>query len=135
MTQGRANEYVYITLKGKPVAEHRYVWFLNTGKWPDKQIDHIDGNKKNNDFSNLRLATNSENQRNQSIRKNNTSGIKCVSRCRGSWRVRVRHDHGRFEKCFKDLELAELVAHEAIIKFHGDFANANTQKRGFVPVG
>lgn len=42
-----------------------YVWFQNTGHWPDfknKQeiVHHIDGDISNDDFSNLRLMTKAE---------------------------------------------------------------------------
>jgi len=44
----------------KSVLEHHKVWYENTGKWPDtknnEQIHHIDGDKLNNDFSNLYLT-------------------------------------------------------------------------------
>lgn len=46
---------------GKTVNEHHYVWFKNTGIWPDtknqEQIHHIDGDKLNNDYSNLLLVS------------------------------------------------------------------------------
>jgi len=41
-------------------------------------IDHIDNDKLNNNFSNLRYATHIENCRNRSISSRNTSGIKGV---------------------------------------------------------
>ena len=42
-------------------------------------VDHIDNNKYNNNISNLRWATHTENGRNQIIRKTNKSGSKGVS--------------------------------------------------------
>ncbi len=42
-------------------------------------VDHIDKNKSNNMFNNLRWCTSSENNRNTTIRKDNTSGFKGVS--------------------------------------------------------
>ncbi len=42
-------------------------------------IDHIDNDKLNNNITNLRYATKSENQYNRKINKNNTSGFKGVS--------------------------------------------------------
>jgi hypothetical protein len=48
----------------KSVIEHHYVWFKNTGYWPNtlnkEQIHHIDGNKLNNNFNNLVLTSISE---------------------------------------------------------------------------
>ena len=44
----------------KSVFEHHQVWFDNTGSWPNtnnnEQVHHIDGDKLNNDFSNLYLT-------------------------------------------------------------------------------
>ena len=56
---------------------HRIVWFLNTGEDVpvDKIIDHIDGDRLNNKFSNLRLVNESENTRNTKMYKNNTVGV------------------------------------------------------------
>jgi len=42
-------------------------------------IDHIDGDKLNNNVENLRFATNIENSHNSKIPKNNTSSVKGVS--------------------------------------------------------
>ena len=44
---------------------HRVVWAIVNGKWPSGDIDHIDGNKKNNRIENLRPATNTQNQWNR----------------------------------------------------------------------
>lgn len=44
----------------KSVNEHHYIWFKNTGYWPDtskgEQVHHIDGDKLNNNYSNLLLV-------------------------------------------------------------------------------
>lgn len=44
----------------KTVRAHHYAWFKNTGHWPNtkigEQVHHIDGNKLNNEFSNLALV-------------------------------------------------------------------------------
>ncbi len=41
-------------------------------------VDHIDGDKTNNDMSNLRWATINQNQHNRKMSKNNTSSVKGV---------------------------------------------------------
>lgn len=53
---------------------HRVIWALAYGQWPDGEIDHIDGNKKNNAISNLRCVTRSQNARNLPLPSNNKSG-------------------------------------------------------------
>lgn len=42
-------------------------------------VDHIDGNTKNNDVSNLRWVTGSENQANRKLNSTNTSGYQGVT--------------------------------------------------------
>ncbi len=59
------NGYVILQLDGKLYKAHRLAYLYMEGKFPDKQLDHIDGNRSNNVYSNLRLATQSENSQNQ----------------------------------------------------------------------
>ncbi len=54
---------------------HRIAWVLYYGKWPDNEIDHIDGNGLNNAIENLRDVTRSENHKNMRLKKNNPSGF------------------------------------------------------------
>ena len=46
---------------------------------PSSHVDHVDRSPSNNKWTNLRLATRSENMRNASMSKNNTSGYKGVA--------------------------------------------------------
>jgi hypothetical protein len=48
---------------------HHLVWFLNTGVWSNVEIDHIDRDKFNNLFENLRQS----NRKEQCINRNNLS--------------------------------------------------------------
>lgn len=56
---------------------HRVIWFMQTGKWPE-QIDHIDHDKSNNRWNNLREVTNRDNALNCSKASNNTSGVQGI---------------------------------------------------------
>ena len=68
--------YRYIQLQGRKYAAHRLVWLLEHGKFPSLFIDHIDGNKLNNQISNLREVTIKQNSENRGVQKNNKTGIK-----------------------------------------------------------
>lgn len=74
-----SGDYTTVCLKGKWYLAHRLAFFLMTGRWPYPETDHINGDKKDNRWENLRECTQSENQHNSKIPINNTSGVKGVS--------------------------------------------------------
>jgi HNH endonuclease len=57
--------YLLVTVDQVQYMAHRLIWLLVYGKWPDNQIDHIDGNGLNNKLSNLRDVTCAVNLRNR----------------------------------------------------------------------
>ena len=89
---GRLNGegYYHVQLYGFTYLNHRIVWALVNQVDPALfQIDHIDMNRANNDPSNLRLATNRQNNQN----KSNTSSLGTgVKRCGKRFQARIRRD-------------------------------------------
>lgn len=83
------NRYRTIQLDGKRYYEHRLAYFYMTGKFPPHETDHMDGNRENNRWVNLRLASAEENQGNRFRSKRNTSGLKGVSYDRNKWRAQI----------------------------------------------
>ncbi len=70
--------YVRLHVGNWQILAHRMAWLLMTGelpKFPEYEIDHIDGNPANNSWDNLRKVTKSQNQRNAGMRRNNKSGV------------------------------------------------------------
>lgn len=61
---GLRSAMVYIPSGTTSVLLHRAAWFLMTGAWPEHQVDHRDGDRGNNKWSNLREATHSQNRQN-----------------------------------------------------------------------
>ena len=70
--------YIYFRFDDKNWASHRIIWKMETGEDP-VEIDHINGVRDDNRWSNLRSVTPSQNSRNKAIRSNNTSGYQGVS--------------------------------------------------------
>jgi hypothetical protein len=83
--------YRRITIGHKRFFAHRLAWVYMTGQEPFKQIDHIDGDKLNNRWCNLREATNKENGENKKTPKNNTTGVLGVSQRGARFEARIRH--------------------------------------------
>jgi hypothetical protein len=71
----------------------RLAWFYVTSKQPLYDIDHIDGNPRNNSFVNLRDVTTAGNIQNQkkAHSRNKTGGFLGVSKLKSSkrWRARI----------------------------------------------
>ena len=128
---GSKNARGYLTARvdGKTYRVHRLVWFWMTGAWPKEQIDHIDGDKLNNRWSNLREATHSENQHNRGIISTNTSGYKGVYwyRSRGKWRAQISFDrrNPKVLGYFDNIEDAAAAYAKAAREFHGEFARVS----------
>ncbi len=57
--------YVVIGVNNRSYLAHRLVYLHQTGQWPPLEIDHINQNKSDNRWLNLRLATPSQNKANR----------------------------------------------------------------------
>ena len=102
----------------------RIIWKMMTGSDPEEQIDHIDGDRMNNRWSNLRMATNGQNKANGGLYKNNKSGYRgvCWDDHHNAWTVQVnRRRIGRF----KALGDAVIARDRAALRIQGEFAKLN----------
>lgn len=87
--------------------------------------DHWNGNGLDNRICNLRPATISENNHNQMIRKDNTSGIKGVIwyKKNQKWRAKINCNGETYQKYFADKNDAEEWVRAKREELHKDFAN------------
>ena len=71
----------------------RLAWLYVFGRWPNDQIDHINGDRQDDRIANLRDVSVAENNMNQRIPSNNTSGVMGVSwrECRKKWHAQIGH--------------------------------------------
>lgn len=106
---------------------HRVIWCMVTGNDPgDFEVDHEDGNRTNNKWVNLRLATTSGNQQNKNIQSNNKSGIKgvCWDKRYSMWRATIKlSSKSKHLGYFRDKELAGEAIRKAREELHKEFTN------------
>lgn len=87
--------YIRIGIRGTQYYAHVLAWALSTGRWPALDVDHINQNTSDNRLENLREISHVRNMRNQSMRRNNTSGVTGVSRSKGGWVAIIGGSLGR----------------------------------------
>jgi len=107
--------YRIIKYKNQTIYAHHLVWFYHYGKWPEKDIDHINRDRHDNRIENIREATKAENAQNIIPRKHNSTGTRIPG---VSWNSRLKkykvtivkdyvYYHGGY---YNNLEEAELVS-------------------------
>ena len=110
--------YKQIGVQGKSIQLHRLVWFLWCGKWPVGVMDHINGNRLDNNICNLRVVSSSVNSRNQIRSKYNTSGFRGVSY--KGWQARVSVKNKTISLgCFPTAEEASAAVEAFYKKLDG----------------
>ena len=130
--------YITIHVAGGNYPAHRIAWLIHYGKEPKDQIDHVDQIKSNNALCNLREATNTDNQRNTSLRKNSSSGVTGVTwyRPTGKWLATIRANGKRIHLGYfsnkKDAEAARSAAAEKLgfSPLHGQTPPAQRKPSG-----
>lgn len=120
----RPDGYLQIALDGNCYLAQRLALFYVNGFWPPEQVDHKDMVRSNNQLSNLRLATRSQNHANKNF-GDNTSGVRGVSWCSRDkkWLAQIKingknHRLGVFET----VDAAAEVFKAAKLKHFGEFA-------------
>ena len=85
--------YIKINVFGWPRKAHRIAWLMVAGKWPPDgvDIDHINLDRADNRWGNLRLASRSQNMGNSRPHRDGSSGVKGLTWLsdRQKWQVRI----------------------------------------------
>lgn len=133
----RQNSRGYATIQVAGAARmlvHRVVFALSIGCWPEGIIDHINRNKLDNRLSNLRLASESENNVNK-------PGLERTSRFKGvSWHRQSKRWRAQTKFAGRKIHIGSYATeHEAALAYDsrvrvlfGDFAFLNFPERGRV---
>jgi hypothetical protein len=107
--------YRKVSVDNERYYEHRLAFLYMTGDWPDAQIDHINRDRSDNRWANLRAADRSLNARNTGPRKRNLLGVKGVSRLPGGSFVAniYRDGKARYLGAFHTIEEASAAYAQA----------------------
>ncbi len=118
--------YCRIRIDSRRYSAHRLAWLWVTGAWPAADIDHIDMNRANNAFINLRDATRSQNKANIRAYSNNLLGIKGVAKRRNGYVARIcKGGVGQYLGYFATIEEAHDAYAAAATALFGEFARAS----------
>jgi hypothetical protein len=90
------NGYIRTSVLGVELFAHRLAWFLMTGGYPRKSedIDHINRNKLDNRWRNLRLVSRSLNMQNTDHYKGRARGVSWCKRTQ-SWQAGIKLNYKR----------------------------------------
>jgi hypothetical protein len=115
-----ADGYWRINIAGETNFAHRMVFLYVTGAMPVVEVDHINGDRSDNRFANLRLVEGFHNQQNRrAAQSNSASGLLGVSLHWGKWRAQITSKGKRiYLGCFKTPEEAYSVYLQAKRELH-----------------
>ena len=108
---------------------HRIIYKMKIGVDPSGFVDHIDQDKLNNKFDNLRVVDNATNHRNSRMSRRNTSGVNGVYKHQcGKYEARISFNNndiylGIFDT-LHDAKVSRLTAEKVINTLHPDIGFA-----------
>ena len=106
---------------------HRLAYYFMTGEDPaDMQIDHINLDKSDNRWENLRLATHTQNSANARVRSHNQTSLKGVGKAsKNKYHARITFNKTEIHLgTFDTPELAHAAYVQKANELYGDFAHS-----------
>jgi hypothetical protein len=112
--------------KRNAIYAHRLAFLFENGSWPEKVVDHKNGNPSDNRIENLRQCDQRQNVINTGIKRDNTIGYKGLRKLKNGKYIAVykngKQMHIGTYLCPRD---AAIAYDKAILAAHGEFAKTN----------
>ena len=123
--RGRRNKnYWVVRISGISYLRSHLIMALATGRWPDDEVDHKNGNSLDDSITNLRHATRQQNSQNIKTRKRLSSlpmGIRLMPS--GRYQARITIDKRQtYLGTFASVDDAKEMYQRARRQYFGDFA-------------
>lgn len=119
--------YLLIQVCGTKYRAGRLAFLYMNGRWPTHEVDHVDGNRANDAWTNLREVTRSDNVVN-SDRATGASGLRGVKfdPKTSTWRARIEYKgHREYVGVYATKEEAYQAYLTVANQVHGEFALHN----------
>lgn len=116
--------YIQIGFDYKVYLVHRVIFAIMAGRWA-YEVDHINKNKRDNRWVNLREVLRSENIINIGLKSNNTSGHVGVSRIKisGRWIAKVKVDGREISRSSNSKEVAIQYRKDMEQEYYGGYGS------------
>ena len=124
--------YIQIGIKNKFYLAHRLAFLWMEGYLPENGVDHVDRDKTNNKWNNLREVSQSCNAKNRSLRSDNKSNIIGVSwhKMSGKWVSNIKANNKKIHLgLFEDIDMAAKARWEAEVRY--GYPNCNTTSSAY----
>ena len=117
-------KYNQLCIDHKVIRAARAAYAMMMGNWPETVVDHINGVRNDDRWSNLRLATSSDNACNSAKQSNNKTGFKGVTRRRKGKPFEatiMRHGKHTYLGTYDTAEEAYSAYCKAAEALHGEY--------------
>ncbi|EKL8565176.1 HNH endonuclease [Pseudomonas aeruginosa] len=114
-----ASGYLRVQINGRTYPLHRLAFLYVDGELPAEDVDHINRDREDNRFANLRRASRAQNLRNKGGYRSSTTGATGVSMRGKRYRAYINRDGRRFTLgTFDTLEAAQAAYSAAKAVLH-----------------
>lgn len=122
---GGGNRYRRVCHDSNRVLAHRLAWRIQTGEWPEHEVDHRNLDKHDNAWSNLRAATSAQNKCNNPALASSKTGERGVffDAANERWCISLQFAGARFKRYCSSKISAILAARLIRRVLHGEFSH------------